>query len=51
MDHGIGHTDKDVTRHLEKGKGKEKVLLWRVIMRRTINLTEDGKNGALCQKG
>ena len=32
MDHGIGHTDNDVTRQLEEGKGKgeEKALLWGV---------------------
>ena len=50
MDHGVGHTDKDVTRQSEKGKGNEKVLLWRVIMRRIIKLTEDGKNRSLCKK-
>ena len=43
MDHSIGHGDKDITRQLEKEKGKEQVLLWRVIMRRMINPTEDGR--------
>ena len=43
MDHSIGHTDKDVTMQLEKGKGRGKFSLRRVIMRRIINLTEDGR--------